>query len=703
MAELPAFESTLAHLLAITDLGKLLAGRLVYLQASRRGLPTSDGGVRKHDLAIEIARLLGGAADANAARERASDLDGPIDAAFDAFELRLVASLRAGEDLPMARLVRTLGLSRLEERIVIALAAAEIDTEITRAYFAAFDDGRRALDVSWLALLVGGGAVAKREEVVQALSPGGALRRHRLVLLGEGPHGSRSIRLADRVVALLRGDRALDDHIAIFCKRATPPPLASLVIDRRAQAWLERALDLDRRRPARVLLWGLDGIGKATLVEAVAVAAGRAALRVDLRVVLGDPARAAEYLATCGREAALADAVLVVDAAGIAADLEHEVTAKLGVALAALPGPVAIVAERALGWLPQHLPELVEIEVAGPTYRERAALWTTALGPAAVAADVELVAGRYSFGAGSIARAARRAVTTAHLRDPEHAVIALDDLVDASRQMFSNRLGSIAQRIPAGFTWDDLVLPNDTHEQLREVVRFARRRPMLLEEWGFGRKLPYGRGISAILAGPPGTGKTMVAQLLAHELGYDLYRIDLSQVVNKYIGETEKNLARIFSEAENSHAVLFFDEADSMFAKRTEVRSSNDRYANLEVNYLLQRMETFDGVTLLATNIEQGIDEAFKRRVRFTVQFELPDEGVRVALWKSMFPQETPLAADIDWTILAARFEMAGGYIKKAALRAALAAADAGRAIAHADLLRAATQEYREMGRVTTI
>src|SRR4029079_1743987 len=159
---------------------------------------------------------------------------------------------------------------------------------------------------------------------------------------------------------------------------------------------------------------------------------------------------------------------------------------------------------------------------------------------------------------------------------------------------------------------------------------------------GFAAKLPYGRGVSAIMAGPPGTGKTMVAQLLAQELGYDLYPIDLSQVVNKYIGETEKNLAKIFDEAETSHAVLFFDEADSLFAKRTEVRSSNDRYANLEVNYLLQRMETYDGVTLLATNLEQGIDDAFKRRVRFSIMFEVPGFEERRRLWRSMFPAETP-------------------------------------------------------------
>ncbi|HEY0985947.1 MAG TPA: ATP-binding protein, partial [Kofleriaceae bacterium] len=168
----------------------------------------------------------------------------------------------------------------------------------------------------------------------------------------------------------------------------------------------------------------------------------------------------------------------------------------------------------------------------------------------------------------------------------------------------------------------------------------------------------------------------------------------------KYIGETEKNLAKIFDEAETSHAVLFFDEADALFAKRTDVKSANDRYANLEVNYLLQRMETFDGVTLLATNLEQGLDDAFKRRVRFSILFELPEEAERKKLWISMFPPKVPLAPNIDWDLMAKRFEMAGGYIKKAALRAALIAAEARRPITTADLLEAARQEYREMGRI---
>jgi SpoVK/Ycf46/Vps4 family AAA+-type ATPase len=316
--------------------------------------------------------------------------------------------------------------------------------------------------------------------------------------------------------------------------------------------------------------------------------------------------------------------------------------------------------------------------------------------------DLHEIAVRFALGGEAIRRAAERAVAHARLRSPEAPHVALSDLTESARLMLQHRLGTVARRVTPGFDWDDLVLPDDTLDGIRELLAFAKHRGVLLDEWGFERKLPYGRGVSAVMAGPPGTGKTMVAQLLARELGYELYVIELAQVVNKYIGETEKNLARVFDEAEHSHAILFFDEADALFAKRTEVKSSNDRYANLEVNYLLQRMESYNGVTLLATNLEQGLDEAFKRRVRFSIQFEMPEPPVRARLWRSMFPPEAPLAPNIDWDRLGERWEMAGGHIKKAALRAAARALARGRdaVISGADLEAAAQFEYREMGRV---
>jgi SpoVK/Ycf46/Vps4 family AAA+-type ATPase len=231
------------------------------------------------------------------------------------------------------------------------------------------------------------------------------------------------------------------------------------------------------------------------------------------------------------------------------------------------------------------------------------------------------------------------------------------------------------------------------------VVRFARYRSFLLEEWGFAAKLPYGRGVSAILVGPPGTGKTMVAQLLARELGYDLYRIDLSQVVNKYIGETEKNLARIFSAAETANAVLFFDEADALFGKRSDVRDAHDRYANIEIAYLLQRMEQYDGVAILATNLRQNVDNAFLRRLHFIIEFPMPDEAHRARMWQEFLPPEAPVDT-IDFEFLAREFRLSGGNIRNIVVSAAyLAAANGGR-IGMSHLMRAAWREHQKIGRV---
>ena len=220
----------------------------------------------------------------------------------------------------------------------------------------------------------------------------------------------------------------------------------------------------------------------------------------------------------------------------------------------------------------------------------------------------------------------------------------------------------------------------------------------MFKQWGFDRKLPYGRGLSALFAGPPGTGKTMICSLLAKELGLELYRIDLSQVVNKYIGETEKNLGRVFDEAARGQVMLLFDEADSLFAKRTEVRSSNDRYANLEVNYLLQRLEAHEGVVVMTTNSENALDPAMRRRIRFRLRFPAPDEAQRTRLWQGMVPKEAQLAADVDLSVLAKRFPLAGGNIMNALVRAATAAAADGGPIRQQHLVRAAEFEYAEMG-----
>ena len=623
----------------------------------------------------------------------------------------LAAQAREHPAAPFAVLVDALALDDAAQRVVALLIALEHDADLERACAFAWDDfTRKRPDVGFVVDLLGGHDPAARARIRAALAADAPLRRYRIVLAGSvndveaSSPARRTVRLADRVVSHLFGDDTFDVALHPIVTLAQPASTGALILPEATITIARRALAAGAA--PRVLIHGPAGTGKLMMVRALATELGRPVVRVDVAELLRAPDRLEDRIARITREAALRRAIVVLRAGGAIDDsAPHQDAARLIDLVNHLRGPAVITAHTRPSWLVHAVPELLEVGVAAPAIRARVTLWQQALGSdRALTGDdaIAAVSARFALGGEAIHRAADRARAQARLRDPAAPRIELPELAESARLMLQHRLGTVARRITPGFAWEDLVLPDDTMDAIREFLGFAQHRASLLEEWGFERKLPYGRGVSAILAGPPGTGKTMVAQLVARDLGYDLYVIELSQVVNKYIGETEKNLARVFDEAERSHAVLFFDEADALFAKRTEVRSSNDRYANLEVNYLLQRMESYDGVTLLATNLEQGIDEAFKRRVRFTIAFELPEPPVRATLWRSMFPAEVPLAPDIDWRRLAERYEMAGGYIKKAAVRAAARARARGpdAIVTAADLDLAATLEYREMGRI---
>ncbi|NJL22017.1 MAG: ATP-binding protein [Leptolyngbyaceae cyanobacterium SM1_3_5] len=277
---------------------------------------------------------------------------------------------------------------------------------------------------------------------------------------------------------------------------------------------------------------------------------------------------------------------------------------------------------------------------------------------------------------------------------------SLADLFAAARTQSGQELGELATKVQPLYTWRDLVLPEDGIAQLQEICQRVAHRHQVLEEWGFDRKLSIGKGINALFAGASGTGKTMAAEVIANELGLDLYKIDLSGVVSKYIGETEKNLERIFRAAENANAILFFDEADALFGKRSEVRDSHDRYANLETSYLLQKMEQYEGIAILATNLRGNLDEAFVRRLAFTIQFPSPDADSRRQIWASILPASVPLAADVDLDFLAHQFNLSGGNIKNIALAAAYLAAVDRTSVTMHHLRQATRREYQKLGKL---
>jgi hypothetical protein len=342
-----------------------------------------------------------------------------------------------------------------------------------------------------------------------------------------------------------------------------------------------------------------------------------------------------------------------------------------------------------------HAPEVIRFGGAAPA--AVLALWAAQL---PTADDIEEIATQFRLAPGRIVRIAAGSRRNAQLQG--RTEVTRRDILQAVSVSVAQQVAVLGNLVEDSQTWDDIVLPADTRDSVLELIARVRHRHTVLDRWGFRTKLSKGLGMAALFSGPPGTGKTMVASLIARELGQELYQIDLSRVVSKWIGETEKNLARVFDAAEGANVLLLFDEADSLFSKRTEVKSSNDRHSNAEVNYLLQRVERFEGICILTTNFEGSIDPAFKRRLAFRMIFALPDETERAELWRRMIPKTAEISSDINFRELGREYELAGGNIRNAVLRAAFLAATEKRPIDRELLQRAVRLEYRDAGKFTT-
>jgi SpoVK/Ycf46/Vps4 family AAA+-type ATPase len=304
------------------------------------------------------------------------------------------------------------------------------------------------------------------------------------------------------------------------------------------------------------------------------------------------------------------------------------------------------------------------------------------------------LARRYRIGAGTIERVVAE-VAAADLEGDAGGAIE-----SAARQRIAAGLGALATRVERLARLDQVALPPETLDSIKELVARARQRRIVFETWGFDEVVSSSRGLTALFSGPPGTGKTMVAGAIARELELDLFRVDLARVSSKWIGETEKNLGRIFDAAEDGQAVILFDEADSLFSRRTAVKSSIDRHSNMEVNYLLQRLDSFEGIAILTTNQATAIDGAFRRRLSLRLAFPFPDEETRTELWRAHLPEAAPVAGELDVAALARKFPMTGGYIRNSVLRAAFLAAAENTALSQEHLMRAVHLEYSDMGKL---
>jgi AAA+ superfamily predicted ATPase len=461
----------------------------------------------------------------------------------------------------------------------------------------------------------------------------------------------------------------------------------------------------DRAAPMVLHFHGPSGVGQRDLAAALCSPYKRSLLYLDMERLLAHEADAETLLCLASREGQLHDAALLVDHvdAALQDDARTKALMKRLAQVVRVDGALTFLA----GGKPWPLQELFgdavfhAFALPVPGVAVRQAAWEKALADLAPHADMawaRAVANAFRFTPGQIRDAVASASHISAMRGRPQD-ITLDDLFTGCRYRSTRRLAELGQQISPRYGWEDIVLPEDKLVQLREICSHFTQRYVVFSDWGFDRKLSHGKGLSVLFAGPSGTGKTMAAEIMANALQVDLYKIDLAGVISKYIGETEKNLSRIFHEAESSNAVLFFDEADAVFGKRTKVADAHDRYANIETSYLLQKMEEYEGVVILATNLRENMDEAFIRRMRFIVEFPFPDAAGRQEIWRRHFPREAPVL-DLDYAWLAKQFQISGGNIKNIVLSAAFFAAEDGGRIGMEHVLSGARREFEKIGKL---
>jgi hypothetical protein len=605
---------------------------------------------------------------------------------------------QAGRRLALPHLAEAFGLSPAEVDLLLIALAPELEPRYETLYSYLQVDATRKRPSADLALNLICRSVEEKVFARRLLAPGAALLYYRLVNLLDDPQDRqptflrRFLKVEEPVVRFLLGHPAANrpPH------GAEAPAINRLEVDETTR---RRLVNLVKALPH----WGLHGRNVIDLLsadtpppwdvaDAVCAALGKTAVHLELSQIRNEPAAVAAAV----RDAALENGLLVVTG-GAEPDRQAEQSlwtavngSRLDVLLLGQTSSFAAVPADVQRW---------RIELPPADYEQRRQAWTEALAGTPAAAAANRLADTFPFGPPVIRRTAQLATTLAALRSPEEPWLSLDDVFQAGRSLSTPNLSRFALPLAPRYGWDDLVLPDDKMRQLRGVEARVRHRQLVHRQWGFGQKLSRGKGLSVLFTGPSGTGKTMAAEVLAGTLGLTLYQIDLSSVISKYIGETEQHLSAIFREAESSQTLLFFDEAEALFGKRTEVKDAHDRYANIEVNYLLQRIEQYEGIVVLATNLHRNLDDAFLRRLSEVIEFPTPDEAAREAIWRKHFPAAAP-TEDIDFAFLAKQFKLTGGNIRNVALAAAYAAAQDSTAIDMAHIIPAIEDEYHKQGRL---
>lgn len=612
-------------------------------------------------------------------------------------------------------LATMLGLGRFEERCLVLALAPEVDSKYSEIYAYLQDSVSRSRPTIDLALQLFSTGPDDRI----AFSPASPLMRSHLLAEREPyenhlPMSQRTLSLEDRVLGFLFESPEIDYEIKTWVNLVPVPKLPPRVpID---NAILEKTVTMARecyaggkaeRRPIFHLL-GRPGTGRRALAEVVCRESGTPLLAADMRAA-GRARDKVDSLWRLGRESLLQNAAILVE--NFDDLLEEDAEAALAALLQTIDdfsAPlVFLCASRE--WRPLRVSAetpFVSVPCPPPSSQQRIAFWNYHLETKHLlsAADIAALAGSFDFTDGQIREVVASARSMMSWEGTPEAPLGLKTVRAASRKQALPNVGHLARRVELTQNWAALKLPPAPMKQLREIAAHLKHSAEVFGEWGFAQGFKYGIGLAACFEGVSGTGKTMAAGILAAETGQELIRTDLSAIQSKYIGETNKHLNRLFDEAQIANAILFIDEADALFGKRSEVKDSHDRYANSEVAFLLQKIEDYRGTVILATNMKQNMDEAFLRRLRFVIHFPFPEPDIRLEIWGSIFPKTAPVDPNLDYSWLARRLKIAGGNIKNIAIRAAFLAADQPltrkpRTIDMSCVIEAAKREYEKLGR----
>ena len=681
------YSDTRAHLLdELTRLDHLLRR---YLRQWRAADGAGDG----HGLYVsdaEVDRILGGS------RERTPETvepDGETERGAElrrAIDDRVAATPAAETDLRLRSLVERFGLTGPHVDALLVAVAPEFDLDYEKVYAYLQDDLTRKRPTVGLILRVLGSTRRERVDARHLLSDDSPLVSAGLVRRRPPEPGApllaHQVTVDRRVVSFLLGGDSPDPALADCTEVLVPATAAAeLPLDEPVRQEVANLALAPDSPPVMQYVYGPYGVGRDAAVEALCAEVDRPLVRVDATRFRGSADDAVDRVI---REARLRDGLVHLTNRHLLDDGDATALAR---ELSGFSDHVFLSGETEWG-PPKDVDthDVRALSLPRPGYARRKELWDRRADALPSALDTADLAATFALTAGQIADA---------IADAERGGRVTADAVHRGcRKQSRGTLGSLARLRQPTDTWDDIVLPAAERQQLREVAAHVAHRGTVYADWGFDDRFSLGNGLNVLFSGPSGTGKTMAAGITANEAGLDMYKIDLASVVSKYIGETEEHLKRVFDEAEHSDAILFFDEADALFGERSEVSDSHDRYANIEVSYLLQRMEEHDGAVILTTNLAENIDDAFRRRINLTVEFPRPEFEARYAIWQSIFPDETPVG-DLDYRFLAS-FDLTGGNIKNVALTAAFLAADEGSSVAMRHVVRAVRRELQKTGRL---